>query len=105
MILSLYSLSSWNEWLTFPVKFSDLPRDAILSFTMWDSYGPNKPEPVGGTALSIFGKYGSMRRGIYDLKVWPNIEAAKDGSTSGKSAQTIEAAKLNKVLCLLDYFS
>lgn len=90
-------LCSWNEWLTFPVKFSDLPRDALIGFTIWDAFGPNEVRPVGGTAISIFGKYGSVRRGIYDLKIWPDVIASHDNSTPGKPLKSDEASKLKKL--------
>ena len=48
---------SWNEWLTIPVKFRDLPVTAQLAFTVWDVYGPRKVVPVGGTTFRLFGKH------------------------------------------------
>lgn len=49
---------SWNEWLTLPIKFSDLPRDTVLAFTIWDYYGIEGKVPIGGTTISVFGKRG-----------------------------------------------
>ena len=49
---------SWNEWLTLPIKFSDLPRDALLAFTIWDYYGTEGMVPIGVTTVSVFGKRG-----------------------------------------------
>ena len=51
-------ICSWNEWLTLPINYSDLPRNALLAFTIWDIYGPNRAVPVGGTTISLFGKHG-----------------------------------------------
>lgn len=77
---------NWNEWVTLPVKYSDLPRNAQLALTVWDCYGPRKAVPIGGSTISLFGKHGTLRQGMHDLKVWPNVEA--DGgvvsSTPGK---------------------
>lgn len=77
---------NWNEWVTLPVKYSDLPRNAVLALTVWDCYGPRKAVPIGGSTVSLFGKHGTLRQGMHDLKVWPNVEA--DGgvvsSTPGK---------------------
>ncbi|CAN8005605.1 unnamed protein product, partial [Ixodes hexagonus] len=70
---------NWNEWLTLPLKFSDLPRNAVLALTVWDVYGPRKSMPVGGTTVSVFGKYGAMRQGMHDLRLWLGMEA--DGSS------------------------
>ncbi|XP_077989101.1 phosphatidylinositol 3-kinase catalytic subunit type 3-like [Glandiceps talaboti] len=81
---------NWNEWLTLPVRFCDLPRSAQAAFTVWDLYGPRKAIPVGGTTVSLFGKNGTFRQGMHDLRVWPDIEG--DGSmvtkTPGKSLGT-----------------
>jgi len=54
----LLNVCSWNEWLTLPLKYSDLPRNAQLAFTIWDIYGPSQTTPVGGTTISVFGKQG-----------------------------------------------
>ncbi|XP_072108538.1 phosphatidylinositol 3-kinase catalytic subunit type 3 isoform X1 [Mobula birostris] len=75
---------NWNEWLKLPVKYPDLPRNAQVALTIWDVYGPGKAVPIGGTTVTLFGKYGMFRQGMHDLKVWPNVEA--DGSEPTKTA-------------------
>ncbi|XP_022781859.1 phosphatidylinositol 3-kinase catalytic subunit type 3-like [Stylophora pistillata] len=93
---------NWNEWLKLPIKYPDIPRHAQVCFTIWDVYGPRKAIPVGGTTVSLFGKHGTQRRGMHDLKVWPGIEAdgQKPTSTPGKSTtgedQMSRLAKLSK---------
>lgn len=52
------SLYSWNEWLRLPVKYPDLPQSAQVALTVWDIYGPGRAVPVGGTTVTLFGKYG-----------------------------------------------
>ncbi|XP_071511408.1 phosphatidylinositol 3-kinase catalytic subunit type 3-like [Diadema antillarum] len=74
---------NWNEWVTLPLKFSDLPRNAQATFTIWDVYGSNDARPVGGTTVSLFGKHGTFRNGMQDLKVWPGVEG--DGATQSKT--------------------
>ncbi|XP_069694046.1 phosphatidylinositol 3-kinase catalytic subunit type 3 isoform X1 [Periplaneta americana] len=95
---------NWNEWVTLPVMFSDLPRNAQLALTVYDTIGPSKIQPVGGTTISLFGKHGVFRQqGMLDLRVWPNQEA--DGNfpstTPGKARdhgkeQMQRLAKLTK---------
>ncbi|XP_077555495.1 phosphatidylinositol 3-kinase 59F [Haemaphysalis longicornis] len=93
---------NWNEWLKLPLKFSDLPRNAVLALTVWDVYGPRKSIPVGGTTVTIFGKYGAMRQGIHDLRLWLGYEA--DGSSKtqtpgkafGSKEQMTRLVKLSK---------
>lgn len=79
---------NWNEWVTLPVMFSDLPRNAQLAVTVYDTIGPSQIQPVGGTTISLFGKHGMFRQGILDLRMWPNQVA--DGncpsSTPGKAS-------------------
>ncbi|XP_076053263.1 phosphatidylinositol 3-kinase 59F isoform X2 [Oratosquilla oratoria] len=78
---------SWNEWLTLPIRFCDLPGNAVLALTIYDCFGPRRTEPIGGTTVSFFGKHGVFRQGMHDLRVWTN--RAADGvnnpsSTPGK---------------------
>ncbi|GAB6032406.1 Phosphatidylinositol 3-kinase catalytic subunit type 3 [Chamberlinius hualienensis] len=92
----------WNEWLTLPVKYSDLPRNAMLTFTIWDCYGPRRALPIGGTTVPLFGKHGVLRQGIHDLKVWPDVlaDGRMNTTTPGKhdveKDQTSRLAKLKK---------
>ncbi|KAK2498115.1 hypothetical protein MC885_017929, partial [Smutsia gigantea] len=89
----------WNEWLKLPVKYPDLPRNAQVALTIWDVYGPGKAVPVGGTTVSLFGKYGMFRQGMHDLKVWPNVEA--DGSeptkTPGRTSSTVSEDQMSRL--------
>uniref|UniRef100_A0A3B3T1P9 Phosphatidylinositol 3-kinase catalytic subunit type 3 n=1 Tax=Paramormyrops kingsleyae TaxID=1676925 RepID=A0A3B3T1P9_9TELE len=94
---------NWNEWLRLPVKYPDLPQSAQVALTIWDVYGPGQATPVGGTTVSLFGKYGMFRQGMHDLKVWPCVEG--DGSeattTPGRTSSSLEdqmgrLAKLTK---------
>jgi len=94
---------NWNEWLTLPVKYSDLPRTAMLALTIWDIYGSCKAQPVGGTTVPLFGKAGVFRQGMHDLRVWPKIEAdgtgnpsSTPGKTSGRDDNMGRLAKLSK---------
>ena len=93
---------NWNEWLTLPLKFSDLPRNAMLAMTIWDIYGTNNAIPVGGTTICLFGKRGTFRKGMIDLKIWPNIEAdpqtnsTTPGKTKDSNDQMSRLAKLSK---------
>ncbi|OWR50514.1 phosphatidylinositol 3-kinase catalytic subunit type 3 isoform X1 [Danaus plexippus] len=74
---------NWNEWVTLPVYYSDLPRNAILAMTIYDCAGPGKVLVVGGTTISLFGKHGMLRQGIFDLRVWPGVEGGE--RTPGKA--------------------
>lgn len=86
-LLNPYDAFSWNQWVTLPISYADLPRDAQLCITLYDCAGPGRQLPVGGTTISLFGKHGVFRQGMLDLRVWPGVEA--DGSvpttTPGKA--------------------
>ncbi|XP_009946528.1 PREDICTED: phosphatidylinositol 3-kinase catalytic subunit type 3-like [Leptosomus discolor] len=95
---------NWNEWLKLPVKYPDLPRNAQVALTIWDVYGPGKAVPVGGTTVSLFGKYGMFRQGMHDLKVWPNVEA--DGSeptrTPGRTSSTVSEDQMSRLAKVME---
>ncbi|VVC86854.1 unnamed protein product [Leptidea sinapis] len=74
---------NWNEWITLPVCYSDLPRNAILAMSIYDCAGPGKVMVVGGTTISLFGKHGMLRQGMFDLRVWPGVEGTE--KTPGKA--------------------
>jgi phosphatidylinositol 3-kinase len=61
----------WNEWLTLPVKFRDLPRNAVIALTIW-SVGEI---PIAGTTFSIFSRTGVMKDGLQCLRLWPHVAA------------------------------
>ncbi|ORY44400.1 phosphatidylinositol 3-kinase [Rhizoclosmatium globosum] len=65
---------TWNEWITFPIKYKDLPESTLLTFTIWDVYGPRKAVPIGGTTFALFDDNCSMKKGKQKLFVWSGLE-------------------------------
>ncbi|CAG8435890.1 679_t:CDS:10 [Funneliformis caledonium] len=90
----------WNEWLTIPVKFRDLPATAQLAFTVWDIYGPRKVVPIGGTTFRLFGKHNTLRKGKHKLFLWPDVEAdGRDHTTTpSKVGEEDEMDRLEKLV-------
>ncbi|KAG7092293.1 hypothetical protein E1B28_008655 [Marasmius oreades] len=78
----------WNEWITFPVRYCDLPLGAQITFTVWDIAGPRAAAPVGGTTFRLFGKKWTLRRGKHRLLLWLGIEA--DGSVETTTPSKLE---------------
>lgn len=77
---------SWNEWLTLPIKYCDLPASAQFAITIWDtSIGPRKVKPVGGTTLRLFGKQFTLRKGKHKLNIWSDVEADGNHDTTTPS--------------------
>lgn len=98
---------SWNEWLTLPIKYSDLPRDALLAITILDVYSPKEDAVVGGTTISLFGRSGNYRQGLHDLRVWPGVcaDGTSTSSTPGKgkienTSGVTEGAELTRLASL-----
>uniref|UniRef100_A0A673JR72 Phosphatidylinositol 3-kinase catalytic subunit type 3 n=1 Tax=Sinocyclocheilus rhinocerous TaxID=307959 RepID=A0A673JR72_9TELE len=99
-LLLLSSLHlSWNEWLRLPVKYPDLPQSAQVTLTVWDVYGPGQATPVGGTTVTLFGKYGMFRQGMHDLKVWPGVEGdgSEPTSTPGRTSSTLAEDQMGRL--------
>ncbi|EQC34632.1 hypothetical protein SDRG_07953 [Saprolegnia diclina VS20] len=71
----------WNEWITLPVKFRDLPRNAVIALTIW---GVGEV-PVGGTTVPLFGRNGLLKDGALCLRVWPRVAADPDVLTTTPS--------------------
>ncbi|GBB95197.1 hypothetical protein RclHR1_24970001 [Rhizophagus clarus] len=90
----------WNEWLTIPIKFCDLPVTTQLAITVWDIYGPRKAVPLGGTTFRLFGKHNKLRKGKHKLYLWPDVEA--DGrdhtATPSKIGEVDEMDRLEKLV-------
>eukprot|EP00039_Didymoeca_costata_P030435 m.29521 g.29521 ORF g.29521 m.29521 type:complete len:822 (+) comp8111_c0_seq1:174-2639(+) len=72
----------WDEWLQFPVKYCDLPRDASLVLTVWDIAKPRQHLAVGGTSMPLFGSNGCLQEGKFTLKVWEDC-VGDDKKTPG----------------------
>lgn len=53
---------SWNEWVTLPHLFSELPRTAMLAITILDCAGAGQVTVIGSTTISLFGKNGVFRQ-------------------------------------------
>nr|XP_044989445.1 zinc finger protein 383-like isoform X1 [Jaculus jaculus] len=90
---------NWNEWLELPVKYPDLPRNAQVALTIWRVCGPERSVPVGGTTVSLFGRYGVFRQGMHDLTVWPNVEAdgAEPTRTPGRTSSTLSEDQMSRL--------
>ncbi|KAJ0404845.1 hypothetical protein P43SY_007927 [Pythium insidiosum] len=61
----------WNEWLTLPVRYRDLSRNAQLVLSVWGVGW----QPIGGTTLRLFSTPGVLRDGMQCLRVWRGVAA------------------------------
>jgi phosphatidylinositol 3-kinase len=95
-----------------PIKYSDLPVSSQLAITIWDSAGPRKQVPFGGTTYSIFNPSDkssphatnannrTLRTGHQKLKLWIGKEAdgLSETSTPGTFTSTTEMDRLEKLV-------
>lgn len=92
---------SWNEWVNLPHLFSELPRTAMLAITILDCAGAGETMVIGGTTISLFGKNGTFRQGMFDLRVWIDVEADGNADTStpgkGKDSSKNQMQRLAKL--------
>jgi phosphatidylinositol 3-kinase len=98
--------------LSLPIKYSDLPVSSQLTITIWDSAGPRKQVPVGGTTFAIFNpsdkfvlsftiiNHRTLRTGHQKLKLWLGREAdgLSDTTTPGTFTSTSEMDRLEKLV-------
>lgn len=80
----------WNEWITLPIKYSQLPFDAQLAITIWDCCGKETRIPYGGTTIRLFEKDDcTLKRGRQKCKVWLDCEA--DGLSETNTDSTVKS--------------
>ncbi|KAK7691107.1 hypothetical protein QCA50_006210 [Cerrena zonata] len=90
----------WNEWITLPIRYCDLPLNTQITLTVWDIAGPRSATPVGGTTFRLFGKKWTLRRGKHRLLLWPDREAdgAMETTTPSKMSTRDEMGRLEKLV-------
>ncbi|EIM86502.1 atypical/PIKK/PI3K protein kinase [Stereum hirsutum FP-91666 SS1] len=91
---------TWNEWISFPIRYCDLPLSSQIIFTVWDIAGPRAATPVGGTTFRLFGKKWTLRRGKHRMLLWPGREAdgSVESTTPSKMGTRDEMGRLEKLV-------
>lgn len=69
----------------------------MIVLKIHDAYYPGKERVVGSTSISIFGKYGALRRDLYDLRIYHDPEEFESKIITGKINKSEICYKLNKV--------
>jgi len=74
----------WDEWLTLPVQFCELPRDSVLALRLVE-FGTDLC--LGSTVCEVFSEIGELLQGSRDLWVWPMVEPDPKYHNSSTSAR------------------
>lgn len=90
----------WNEHITLPIKYRDLPLNAQLVVTVYDIAGPGQLAVVGGSTLRLFGGKCTLRKGKQRLYLWKGVAAdPHDASeTPSKVGLKDEMGRLEKLV-------
>ena len=80
--------SRWNEWLTLPITYANLPLDSCLTLTLWDlspageTPGLGHTVPFGGTTLPMFDKDNQVQKGRQKCIVHRHKQADGNNGTA-----------------------
>ncbi|KAF6260720.1 phosphatidylinositol 3-kinase [Scenedesmus sp. NREL 46B-D3] len=61
---------NWSEWLTFCVKYRDLPADTYLCLSLYELCEGRPMLLVGSSSMPMFSKKGRLKSGQQRLQVW-----------------------------------
>ena len=57
----------WNEWMSLPVTFNELPRNSKLMFTLYDDSESSKA--LASASLSLFTEKNTLRQGLQRMEL------------------------------------
>jgi phosphatidylinositol 3-kinase len=72
---------TWNEWLSFPVPYSECPLSTQVAITVWDLAPAGGPKtqfhavPFGGTTIPLFDKDSTLQKGRIKCRIYRHNEA------------------------------
>lgn len=90
----------WNESITLPIKYRDLPLRAQLTVTVYDIAGPREKRIIGGSTMRLFGKKATLKKGKQRLFVWKHVKAdgGVESETPSKVGLRDEMGRLEKLV-------
>ncbi|KAG5438334.1 hypothetical protein PCANB_002822 [Pneumocystis canis] len=71
---------TWNEWLTFPLNYSDLPLNAQFAIVVSDEYGFRLNKPFASTTVKLFSPNKILKTGLQKLNL--HIGVFADGNNN-----------------------
>jgi phosphatidylinositol 3-kinase len=90
---------TWNEWLTLPIDYADIPLSAQLAITVWDlsPSGGNgaigHSIPFGGTTILLFDKDNTLRNGRQRCHIHRFVAA--DGLSKSTTPSTLPSKRVS----------
>jgi len=90
----------WNEWLSLPITYSDLPLSAQLAITIWDLSPAEAGEsnlhavPFGGTTIPLFDNDSTLQKGRQRCRI--HRHKAADGLSSSTTPWVIPPARKSR---------
>ncbi|QSL64429.1 hypothetical protein MERGE_001730 [Pneumocystis wakefieldiae] len=77
----------WNEWLSFPINYSDLPLNSQFAIVINDAYGSKLNRPFAGTTVKLFSSDKTLKMGLQKLNLFIGVPA--DGSNNSRTSNDI----------------
>jgi len=93
---------TWNEWLTLPINYADIPLSTQIAITVWDlspaggDGAIGHSVPFGGTTISLFGKDNTLLSGRQRCHI--HRYKAADGLSSSKTPSVLPVNRSGKIL-------
>lgn len=92
---------TWNEWLTLPINYADVPLSTQIAITIWD-LSPAGGDgaighsiPFGGTTISLFYKDNTLLSGRQRCHI--HRYKAADGLSSPTTPSVLPASRASKL--------
>ncbi|KAJ1979850.1 Phosphatidylinositol (PI) 3-kinase [Dimargaris verticillata] len=95
------STSMFNEWVTLPIRYRDLPLTAQLVLNVWTLQAPRQVVILGGSTLPLFTHNHKLRQGRQKLRIWEDqlADPLSPTQTPGKKGHTAtEMDRLEKLM-------
>ncbi|KAG4304798.1 hypothetical protein PORY_001851 [Pneumocystis oryctolagi] len=78
---------TWDEWLSFPLNYSDLPLNAQFAIVISDAYGSKLNKPFAGTTVKLFSSDNTLKMGPQKLNLYIGVPA--DGNNDSTTPSDI----------------
>lgn len=88
----------WNQWLSFPVKYNDLPAKSTLRLSLFTILGPGQATLIGHADYPLFSPAGKLKKGRQKIKLCPPSVAVPRPTENCRSGPAVEVDRLEKLV-------